>query len=132
MVLYGPHAMHPTILVLQCYYVADVHSYPLSFWTSDISFTDENKVLLEWQGFSSNIIIKLFSQVYYHLVGLDRNVTNLSHICTEFAVRKFWYHSRLSHHRQELAWSKQILDKKYMCWVWNLLLLDLLLFSLHV
>ena len=62
-------------------------------------------ILLAWQGLSNNILLELFSQVYYHLIGWDRNDTAISHVCEEFKERILFYHWRLSWLRQELAWS---------------------------
>ena len=76
--------------------------------------------LFAWKGFSNNISLGLFLQVYYHQGDWDRNGTNIAHVCTDFATRIFCYHSRLSRHHWELAWSNQILDPKCMYWVWNL------------
>ena len=59
-------------------------------------------------------IFGLFLQVYYHLGGLDRSVTNLAHVCSDFAAPIFCYHSRLFQQCPDLARSNRILDPKYI------------------
>ena len=43
----------------------------------------QNTVLLVLQGLYSSTTTGLFFQVYFHLSGLDRNVTNLAQICAD-------------------------------------------------
>ena len=70
----------------------------------------------------NNISLGLFSQIYYHQGGLDKNGSNISHVCADFASHIFFYNSILSQGCRELAWSNRILDLKCMYWAWNLYL----------
>ena len=59
-------------------------------------------------------------QFYYYQGGIDRNGTNIAHVCIDFVVLIFFYHSRLSQLCQEFAWSKRISNQKCMLLVWNI------------
>ena len=70
------------------------------------------KIRFRDKAFKVSQLSDCFEKVYYHLGGLDINGTNISHICTQFAINIFFYHSRLYHLRQNLAWSNLI---RYVC-----------------
>ena len=51
---------YPTVLVLQCYWVTDVHKEPLYFWTVGMSCTAYHIDLIAWQGLCISIPLGLF------------------------------------------------------------------------